>query len=140
MCCVSVFSPSGAREATTSIWRSAVPVSSWYIAVDTRWNILVADNKNIPPVKTAVPNTTMSIHNVPWRSTQNMETWIIVRTSQSSNINGGTRLDIAANGFWGGRFERTFVDVRVFNPFSKTNRNTTLRKYIWREVKHAVLT
>ena len=26
------------------------------------------------------------------------------------------RLDIAMNGFWGGRFEKTFVDVRVLNP------------------------
>ena len=30
----------------------------------------------------------------------------------------GTRLDIAANGFWGGRFERAFFDVRVFNPLA----------------------
>ena len=28
----------------------------------------------------------------------------------------GARLDVAANGFWGGRFERAFFDVRVFNP------------------------
>ena len=28
----------------------------------------------------------------------------------------GARLDIAANGFWGGTFERTYFDVRVFNP------------------------
>ena len=26
-------------------------------------------------------------------------------------------LDVGANGIWGGRFERTYVDVRVFNPF-----------------------
>ena len=27
------------------------------------------------------------------------------------------RLDIVMNGFWGGRSERCFVDVRVFNPY-----------------------
>ncbi len=34
----------------------------------------------------------------------------------TSNSQDGARLDIAANGFWGGRYERTFFDVRVFNP------------------------
>ena len=33
-------------------------------------------------------------------------------------------LDIAANGLWGGRNERNFVDVRVFNPHAPTNKNT----------------
>ena len=34
----------------------------------------------------------------------------------------GARLDIAANGFWGGRFERAFFDVRVFNLHAPSNR------------------
>ena len=34
----------------------------------------------------------------------------------SANTNDHARLDIAANGFWGGRFERAFFDIRVFNP------------------------
>ena len=34
----------------------------------------------------------------------------------------GARLDVAANGFWGGRFERTFFDVRVFNPHAPSNK------------------
>ena len=34
-------------------------------------------------------------------------------------------MDIAMNGFWGGRFERTFVDVRVFNPYAPANRTLT---------------
>ena len=38
------------------------------------------------------------------------------------------RLDITANGFWGGRLERTFVDVRVFNPHAPSNRNTSLEQ------------
>ncbi len=42
----------------------------------------------------------------------------------SSNTQDGARLDIAANGLWGGRFERTFFDVRVFNPHAPSNRHT----------------
>ena len=47
---------------------------------------------------------------------------------RSAIITDGARLDIAASGFWGGRFERTFVDVRVFNPYAPSNRNTTIDK------------
>ena len=36
----------------------------------------------------------------------------------SANTTKGARLDIATSGFWGGRFERTFLNVRVFNPCS----------------------
>ena len=36
------------------------------------------------------------------------------------------RLDIAVNGFWGGRFEKTYMDVRVFNPHAPSNRNTSI--------------
>jgi len=32
-------------------------------------------------------------------------------TGSSSNTQDGARLDIAANGFWGGRFECTYFDV-----------------------------
>ncbi len=38
------------------------------------------------------------------------------------------RLDIAANGFWGGKLERTFIDVRVFNPHAPSNRSTSLEQ------------
>ena len=31
------------------------------------------------------------------------------------------RLDVAASGFFGGRFERTFLDIRVFNAFATSN-------------------
>ena len=44
----------------------------------------------------------------------------------SANSQDGVRLDIAANGFWGGRFERTFFDVRVFNPHAPSNRHPRL--------------
>ena len=42
----------------------------------------------------------------------------------TSNSQDGARLDIAANGFWGGWFERTFFDVKVFNPFAPSNRHS----------------
>ena len=38
----------------------------------------------------------------------------------SANTEDGARSGIAADGFWGSRFERTFFDVRVFNPYSNT--------------------
>ncbi len=39
-------------------------------------------------------------------------------SAATANTSEGARLDIAMNGFWGGRFEKTFVDVRVFNPYA----------------------
>ena len=50
----------------------------------------------------------------------------VVLTGSSSNTQDGARLDITANGFWGGRFERTFFDVRVFNPHAPSNRHPRL--------------
>ena len=41
----------------------------------------------------------------------------------SANQQDGARLDISANGIWGGRFEKTYFDVRVLNPLALTNRN-----------------
>ena len=38
----------------------------------------------------------------------------------------GACLDIAANGFWGGRHQRTFLDVRIFNPHTKSYSRTPL--------------
>ena len=35
-------------------------------------------------------------------------------------------MDIAADGVWGGRFERSYFDVRVFNPFAQSNLQTPL--------------
>ena len=39
----------------------------------------------------------------------------------SSNIEDGARLDISANGFWGGHCEKTYIDVQVFNPHAPSN-------------------
>ena len=44
----------------------------------------------------------------------------------TANSQDGARLDIAASGFWGGRFERSYFDVRVFNPHAASNRQTQL--------------
>ena len=37
------------------------------------------------------------------------------------NSDANPQPDIAANGFWGGRFQRSFFDVRVFNPGAPSN-------------------
>ena len=42
----------------------------------------------------------------------------------------GARLDIASSEFLGGRYERTFLDVRVFNPYAPSNRQTTIDKCV----------
>ena len=41
------------------------------------------------------------------------------------NSQDGARLDVSVNGVWGGRFEKTFFDVRVFNPYAPSNKNQT---------------
>ena len=46
---------------------------------------------------------------------------------RTANTEPGARLDISACGVWGGRFERTFFDVRVFNPSAQSNRATSLQ-------------
>ena len=37
------------------------------------------------------------------------------------NVEDGGKLDIAANEFWDGPFERTYINVRVFNPHAPSN-------------------
>ena len=44
-----------------------------------------------------------------------------------ANVDNNSRLDVSAYGFWGGRFERAFFDVRVFNPCARSNRRATLQ-------------
>ena len=34
----------------------------------------------------------------------------------SAIVEDGARLDVAANGFWGSRHQKVFIDVKVFNP------------------------
>ena len=42
----------------------------------------------------------------------------------TANIQDGARLDIVTSGFWVGRFEKTYYDVRVFNPFAPSNQHS----------------
>ena len=44
----------------------------------------------------------------------------------SASSQDGARLDIVASGVWGGHFERTFFDVRVFNPLASSNRQASM--------------
>ena len=39
----------------------------------------------------------------------------------SASTEENARLDVAASGFLGGRFERAFFDVRIFNPYAPSN-------------------
>ena len=48
-------------------------------------------------------------------------------TGSSANSQAGARLDIAANGVWGSTFERTYFDVRVFDPHAPSNRHSNLQ-------------
>ena len=51
----------------------------------------------------------------------------LVRTFKlaSAIIDIGARSDIAADGFWGGHFEKTFFDVRVLNSLAPSNTTPT---------------
>ena len=40
---------------------------------------------------------------------------------KTANRDDNARLDIAANGFWRGQFERSYFDVRIFNPNTPSN-------------------
>ena len=44
---------------------------------------------------------------------------------KSANIDDGARLDVIAEDFWGTR-QRAFFDVKVFNPFAPSLRNTSI--------------
>ena len=43
-------------------------------------------------------------------------------STRSATTEDNARLDVAASGFWGGRFEGAFFDVRGFNPYVPSNR------------------
>ena len=73
----------------------------------------------------------------------------------TANIQDGARIDIVASGFLGAQtFERTYYDVRVFNPFAPSNqhsqpesvyrRHENLKRCLYeqrvREVEHASFT
>ena len=45
----------------------------------------------------------------------------------TANCQDGARLDISANGVWGITFEKTYLDVRIFNPHTPSNKNMSLQ-------------
>ena len=45
----------------------------------------------------------------------------------SANTQDGACLDIIADGFWGGSFERAFFDVRTVNPFAQSNSHSSIQ-------------
>ena len=51
---------------------------------------------------------------------------------RSANREDAARLDISACGVWGGRFERTSFDVRVFNPSAQSNRQAPIMSVYWK--------
>ena len=64
-------------------------------------------------------------------------------SSTSAIMQDGARLDIAASRLWGGRFQRTILDVRVFNPHAASNHGYQLsscyRKHTkMRAYKHCI--
>ena len=45
---------------------------------------------------------------------------------RTANREDGARLDVVAESFWGKDRQRAFFDVRVFNPYAQSHRNTSL--------------
>ena len=43
-------------------------------------------------------------------------------TNATANVEDGARLDISAAGFWGGRHQKAYFDVKVFNPNASSYR------------------
>ena len=50
-------------------------------------------------------------------------------SSNSPTTDNDARLDIKANGLWGSHFNRTFFDVKIFNPHAKSCQKT-IKDYI----------
>ena len=48
---------------------------------------------------------------------------------RTANQDVSARLDIKASGFWGSRFEPTFFDVRIFNPYAPSNHCKPYRQH-----------
>ena len=46
---------------------------------------------------------------------------------KTANVQDGARLDISMNGFWDGRFEKCYIDIRVFNSLAPSNSGSSLQ-------------
>ena len=53
--------------------------------------------------------------------------------NKTTTTENDARLDIKANGLWGGRFSRTFFDVKIFNPQAKSCPKTISDVYKYHE-------
>ena len=53
--------------------------------------------------------------------------------NKTTTIEDDARLDIKANGLWGGRFRRTFFDVKIFNPYANSCPKTISDIYKYHE-------
>ena len=59
---------------------------------------------------------------------------------RTANAGEQARMASGIWGIWGGRFERTFIDVRLFNPYASSNRTTSLAtSYARQERKKGVM-
>ena len=78
-----------------------------------------------PPQWSKGPDCFSPIRNLPW-------SWTCLNQSRVSPLltsaltQDGAYPDISANGLWGGRYEKTFFDVQVFNPYAPSNRHPNL--------------
>ena len=54
-------------------------------------------------------------------------------SSNSTTTDDDARLDIKGNGLWGSRFNRTFFDVKIFNPQAKSCPKTIKDSYKYHE-------
>ena len=48
---------------------------------------------------------------------------------RTNNCDAGAHLDIKVSGFWGGRFQSSFFDVRIFNPYAPSNWSNPYRQH-----------
>ena len=53
--------------------------------------------------------------------------------NRTTTTEDDARLDIKANVLWGGRFSRTFFDVKIFNPHAKSCPKTISHAYKYHE-------
>ena len=47
--------------------------------------------------------------------------------NKTANTQDGAWLDISMNGFWGGRYEKCYTDIRVFNPLAPSNSGSSIQ-------------
>ena len=79
----------------------------------------------------AIKNHRFPGYRLPIHANLSRTVWYTVLTYTTANVEDGSRLDIAANGFLGGWYKRTFIDVHIFNPHAPSNYNSDLLPETW---------